>query len=91
MREHAAVQIYSLIYNLEFLKHREVLKAKRKQLKGKGKIEKQTLINHFRKQTEKLYEEGYLGINDRQVFQSTVWLNNYLQLRLRYENRVETQ
>mgnify|MGYP001799088843 CR=1 FL=1 len=55
---------YSLIDSLEFSKHREVLKAKRKQLKGKGKGRKPNSAQPLSKtDREKLYEKGYLGAN----------------------------
>ena len=75
---------YSLIDSLEFSKHREVLKAKRKQLKGKGKGRKPNSAQPLSKtDREKLYEKGYLGTNDPQALQTTVWLNNCLHFGMR--------
>ena len=54
---------YSLIESREFSKHREVLKAKRKELKAKGKGRKPNAANSLSKEDRtQLYKEGYLVV-----------------------------
>lgn len=75
---------FSLVENIEFTKHREVLKAKRKQLKGKGKGRKKNAAQPISKsEREKLYEEGHLGTKDPQTLQTTVWFNNCIHFGMR--------
>lgn len=75
---------YSLVESRELSKHREILKAKRKELKGKGKGRKPNAAQSLSKEDRtQLYKEGYLGRKDPQTLQTTVWLNNTLHFGMR--------
>ena len=75
---------YSLIESREFSKHREVLKAKRKELKSKGKGRKPNAARPLSKEDRtELYKKGYLGCKDSETLQTTVWLNNTLHFGMR--------
>ncbi|XP_078363476.1 uncharacterized protein KIAA1958-like [Oculina patagonica] len=75
---------YSLIESREFAKHREVLKAKRKELKGNGKGRKPNASNPLSKEDRvELFKRGFLGSHNPQSLQATIWLNNTLHFGMR--------
>ncbi len=75
---------HSLIESREFAKHREVLKAKRKELKGKGKGRKPNASNPLSKEDRvELFKRGFLRSHNPQSLQATIWLNNTLHFDMR--------
>lgn len=75
---------YSLVNSLEFSKHREILKLKRKQLKADGLGRKKNAAQPLSKtDRQKLYDKGFLGSKDANTLQATVWMNNCLHFGMR--------
>ena len=61
-----------------------MLKAKRKELKSKGKDRKPNAASPLTKEDRvELYKHSHLGCKDPETLQTTVWLNNTLHFGMR--------